>query len=159
MVALLSVIAIETSVLHLLLVRNHPVWAWSLTLASALTAVWLVRDFVRFGRGVVTIDGDVLRLEIGLRFSASIPQSRIATAIAPTWRDLPASGHDYLNGMKPATPNVLLTFREPESLRLLGVANRRVRQLGLHLDEPSAFLAAAAVKDPGNLAAAVSSNK
>jgi len=51
---------------------------------------------------------------------------------------------DYLNLMKPATPNVLLTFTLPVTVRLRGGLQRSARRLGLCLDEPDAFIRAVA---------------
>ncbi len=136
------VLAIETAALHLLLVRHHPVVAWTITLSGIATFGWLLADYRRLGAGTARVDRDVLDLAVGLRFSTRIPRVAIATTILPTWRDIPAPAPAYLNAMKPAPPNVLLTLREPVPIRLLGVATRPVRQLGLCVDDPTGFVAA-----------------
>jgi hypothetical protein len=48
----------------------------------------------------------------------------------------------YLNLMKPAAPNVLLTMVAPMHVRLPGGLRRSVRHFGMHLDEPERFLCA-----------------
>lgn len=77
-----------------------------------------------------------------------LPRSDIAVAVRPGWRELPQAGTPaaagYLNMMKPATPNVLLTLTAPARVRLPGGLSRSVCRLGLHLDEPELFLAALA---------------
>lgn len=142
MLAIGLAIAVETAALHLLLIRRHPVIAWLLTASSASILVWLAADYRRLGDSALRIDDLAVHLDIGLRFRASVARDRIATAITPTWRDLPAPGAGFLNATKPAEPNVLLTFRDPVPIRVMGMVSRPVHQLGVRLDDPAAFLAA-----------------
>jgi len=148
-------IAIETLVLHLWLVARHPIVAWTLTAGSVAALAWLVADYRSLGRGVVRLSDDLLDIRVGLRFAASVPTSAVATATRPTWRDLPTPGTPatvgYVNLMKPATPNVLLTLAVPATVRLPGGLRRSARRLGLRLDSPDDFLAAlhAPAVDPG----------
>lgn len=142
MLAIGLAIAVETAALHLLLVRRHPVFAWLLTASSLSIIAWLVADYRRLGDSALRIDALAVHLDIGLRFRASVAHDRIATAITPTWRDLPAPGAGFLNATKPAEPNVLLTFRDPVPIRVMGMVSRPVHQLGIRLDDPAAFLAA-----------------
>lgn len=142
--AISAVLVIETAAIHLLFVRNHPFVAWSVTASSLALLVWLLLDYRRFRDGAVRLDYATLRLSVGLRFVVCIPRASIAEASIPTWREWPAPTGAYLNATKPATPNILLSLRQPITIRLFGVANRTVSQLGLCLDDPTAFLAALA---------------
>jgi hypothetical protein len=144
LVALGAIIVIETTVIHLLLFRAHPVAAWGITGSSLALLAWLLLDYRRLGDGALRLDDGMLTLAVGLRFAVRVPCVKIAEASIPTWRDLPTSPSAYLNGTKPATPNLLLSFREPVTIRLLGVVDRAVSQLGLCLDDPASFLAALA---------------
>ena len=135
-------LAIETMVLHLMLVQNHPVAAWSLTALSAGTLVWWIADYQAMGTTPILLGPDTIDFVIGRRFAFSINRSQVAAAIAPTWRDVPAAGTPgYLNATKPAPPNVLLTLSAPASVRLLAGVAREVQLIGIHLDEPARFLA------------------
>jgi hypothetical protein len=138
-------IIIETVALHFLLSARHPLVAWTLTASSLFAIAWLVPDHRAMRRGAVTVDGDVLRLVIGRRISATASLESIASGIRPTWRDLPKSylqSAGYMNLMKPSAPNVLLTFVQPIELVLMGSVKRKADRIALHLDAPDEFLAA-----------------
>ena len=47
-----------------------------------------------------------------------------------------------LNLLKPATPNVLLTLRQPIRVRTPGGLHRMAARLGLHLDDSTRFIEA-----------------
>lgn len=136
---------VETVVLHLWLIGRHPLAAWVLTLVSLTTLAWLAADYVAMGRGVIRLDADSLRLDVGRRFALHLPRAYVVSVVRPEWRDIPEAGtpaaHGYLNLMKPAQPNVLLTLREPVSLRLPAGVRRTVQRIGLHVDEPQRFVA------------------
>ena len=139
------VIAVETAAMHAWLHATHPWASWCLVSLSVITVAWLAADHHRFGSGAIVIAGQVLHLDVGLRAHASVPLHAIAEASLLTWRDVPTPGTapaaEYRNLMKPASPNVLLVLHEPVAIRA-GGARLSVRRIGLHLDEPDAFLAA-----------------
>jgi hypothetical protein len=141
------VIGIETIALHLVLIRRHPWTAWAVTASSLMVLAWLVMDYRAMGRGEILLHDNELRVAVGLRVAVVVPLSAISAAIAPTWSTLPSARDGYLNAMKPAQPNVLVVFREPRAVELLGFANRRVSALGLHLDAPREFLDAISRKE------------
>lgn len=150
------VLLVETVVLHLWLGARHPVLAWTLTVTSLSVILWLVADYRAMARGAVRLSHDILDLRVGRRFAVRLARTEVIAAIRPGWRDLPEAGTPaaagFLNLMKPATPNVLLTLAHPARVRLPGGMRRTVRQLGLHLDEPERFLSAiggASVRDAG----------
>lgn len=140
------VIAIETLVLHLWLASRHPIIAWTLTVSSLAAIAWLAADYRALGRGAVRLGDDLLDLRVGRRFAFSVPTTAIASALRPTWKDLPSPGTPaaagYLNLTKPATPNVLLILSAPVDVRLPGGLRRSAIRFALCLDEPDAFLAA-----------------
>jgi hypothetical protein len=145
-VGLGAAIVVETVALHALLAaRHHPLLAWALTMASVSGLAWLVSDYHAMGRGAVRVGEDgAMMLRVGRRFAIALPAGAVAAASRPSWRELPAAGtpaaRDYLNLTKPATPNVLLTLAAPTPIRLPGGITRSARRLGLHLDEPAAFV-------------------
>lgn len=148
---LVLVIMVETVVLHLWLVARLPVLAWVLTASSLGVLAWLVADYRAAGMGAVRLGRDVLELHIGRRFDVRLARTDVSSAVRPDWRDVPEAGTaaaaGYLNLMKPAEPNVILTLSAPTAIRLPGGFTRSAQRLGLHLDEPAAFLAA--VNDTG----------
>jgi hypothetical protein len=136
----------ETLVLHLWLVSRHPLIALTMTAISVATLAWLAADYVAMGRGTIRMDGEVLVLDVGRRFALRVPRASLASVVQPDWRDIPEAGtpaaSDYLNLMKPAPPNVLLTLAEPSRVRIAGGIRRTVRRIGLHVDEPQRLVEA-----------------
>jgi hypothetical protein len=143
-VAIGMMVIVETLALHLLLMTRHPVGAWLLTVSSLSVLVWLVSDYRAMGDCALRVDTDTLEGRIGRRVALSVPRSQVAAAIRPEWRDVEGLGKGYLNATRPAAPNVLVSFREPTVVKVLG-AGRRFEKLGLRLDDPEGFVAAMAV--------------
>ncbi len=142
LVAIGMLLVVETGGFHaLLLTLGHPAAAWTLTTLSVAALVWLVSDYRAMGSAAIQVGPTGIDLRIGRRIAAVVPRSALDSVIAPTWRELQSPGSGYLNGTKPATPNVLLTFREPVAVTLMGAVRRPVLRLGLHLDEPERFIA------------------
>jgi len=135
------VLVVETGVLHLVLSVRHPLLAWILTASSCSVLAWLLADYAALGRSSLDVGPDGLAGRIGRRVRLAVPPDRIASAIQPHWRDLSGLRDGYVNATKPATPNVLLVFREPVEIELLGMP-RRVVRVGIHLDRPDAFVEA-----------------
>jgi len=137
---------VETAVLHLWLAARHPALAWVLTVASLGTLVWLATDYRAMGTGVIRLDDHSLALVVGRRFNMLVARENVAAVIQPGWRGVPEAGTpaaaEYANLTKPATPNVLITLGEPAQLRLPGGLRRRVRRIGLHVDEPQRLVSA-----------------
>jgi len=133
----------ETIGLHFLLSDYH----WLLPLCSFLLSlsslVWLMDDYATLGRFVTTITADDIVLRVGRRAAATIPRKHLATAVSPSWRDLPdpLTG-SLLNVTAPTEPNILLTFHDPVTIRFLGGLQHATRTLALFVDTPDAFLAA-----------------
>jgi hypothetical protein len=135
---------IETVVVHLLLYNHSRTTAWLLTILSAWAIIWLARDYRALGVGALSVDNQDVHLVIGHRYSVRVPRDNIASGSQPPVRDLPTpgtnEGRDYLNLLKPATPNVLLTLREPIRVRTPGGLHRMAARLGLHLDDAGTFI-------------------
>lgn len=150
MAGLALAIVVETLVLHLWLAPRHPAWAWSLTALSLASLAALGREYRAWGRGAVRVTPEAIDIRIGGRAAAHVPRAAVATVAPATWRDLPDGPRpDYLNATAPAEPNVLLAFAAPMPVRLAGgLVTRRVTRLGLRLDEPDAFVRAAAPLTP-----------
>jgi len=144
--AFCGVIAIESVAVHFAVAARHPLVAWTLSLASVIAILWLVRDYRALGSRAVRLTDDRIRLCIGRRFDVKIPLAQIARVLHPTFRDLPApgtnQGRDYLNLTKPAAPNVLIVLHETQRVRLALGIHRAVRRIALRLDAGEEFLRA-----------------
>lgn len=138
--AIAAVVVIETAGLHLLLVARHPVVAWALTLSSLSLLAWLVRDYRKLAMAEIAVDDSTVTFMIGARFEARVPRESISGARAPSWRD-PAPPREYLNATKPAQPNVVLSFEPAARIRLFGMVERPVTELGLCVDDAPGLVA------------------
>lgn len=141
---LLLAVAVETIAVHLWLITNHPILAWTLSAVSVLSLLWLVGDYRALGRARVELAEQTLCIRVGWRATADIPLHVVQSVQRPAWRDIPESGQDkhYLDLMAPTDPNVLLTLHHAVPVRLMGSLNRPATRLGLTLDAPDAFVAA-----------------
>jgi hypothetical protein len=139
--ALAMIVAVETGAFHLLLVHRFPLVAWILTASSVSLLLWLVADYAAMGRTAVRVDPNRLVARIGRRALLTVPWGQVASAAALSWRDTAGPRGSYLNATKPATPNVLIAFREPVEARIFGM-RRPIEKLALHLDRPDGFVEA-----------------
>ncbi|HMA20302.1 MAG TPA: hypothetical protein VKO87_05835, partial [Gemmatimonadaceae bacterium] len=78
--------------LHLWLYSRKPWLAWILTAMTLSAMWWLVMDYRALGSGAVTVDEIAVHLGVGKRYNFEIPSSAIASAVSPSWRDLPEPG-------------------------------------------------------------------
>lgn len=144
-VAIIGALLVETAVLHLWLRVEHPALAWTLTVLSVATVLYVVADYRAMGRGAVHVDEGRLLIDVAGRARIDVPMAAVARATRPRWQDLPEPGsteaRGYRNLMKPASPNVLVEFREPVAVRLPGGLRRPVERVGLCLDDPDGFVA------------------
>lgn len=138
---LLSVMALETVVLHLWLAANHPAVAWVLSVTSIVTMAWLVGDYRALQYARVRVGDDRLDLAIGWRVAASIPREQIASVSHASWRDIPDGAQQgFADVTKPAQPNIIIRCDPPASVRLLRTVNRRMSTIALCVDDPDALV-------------------
>lgn len=138
-------LALETSVLHVVLSVRHPWIAWALTASSLYAIWWIATDHAKLATTTIAVDGDRMRGTIGKRASFDVSLASIASVERP--RLMPSSGPPtgYLNVTKPAAPNVLIVFRSAVTITVLGMA-RSVSQLALRVDDPEALMRVVAVR-------------
>lgn len=141
---LVMLLLFEAVPVHLVLVRHHPTLAWLLTLASAWAVLWLVGDLQALRHRRSRIEDGALRLQVGLRWSGTVPLGEIA---ALRTRDVArrAATRGVLRAVpKPDTPTVLLELAEP--VRLAGPYGVPCTTTALALapDERAGFVAALA---------------
>ncbi|HUO52076.1 MAG TPA: hypothetical protein VMT93_06140 [Gemmatimonadaceae bacterium] len=135
-------VAVEMLALDLLLHPHHAAASWVLIALSAATLAWLFADYRALAERPIVLAEGVLHLAIGRRARAAIPVGEIAAAAVPSWRDIPQYAPDYLKLAGPTDPNVILRFRGPVRIRMVGGIVRRPERLGLRLDDPQGFVRA-----------------
>jgi len=137
---------VETLVLHLWIVGRQPLLAWLPTAGSLGTLTWLTADYVAMGRGAIRLIGNELAIVVGRRFALHVSRDQVARIVRPDWREIPEGGTPaaagFVNPMKPAAPNVLITLAEPMRVRVAGGLWRTVQRIGLHVDEPQRLIEA-----------------
>ena len=124
-----------------MLVHRFPLIAWILTASSVSLLLWLVADYAAMGHSAVQVGPDRLEARIGRRVFLTVPSSHVAAVSALDWRGVAGPRGSYLNATKPATPNVLIVFREPVEAQIVGM-RRPIEKLALHLDQPERFVEA-----------------
>ena len=139
-VPMLSVLAtlavIEMLVVHLFVSLTWPWLAWSLTIVTAASIVWLARFITSFKRCPHTIEADQLRLRMGSLRTIDLPLAQVSQ-VRRQWESGAEKKRETANLVPIAYPNRLIDIDPP----LLG---RRgpVRSIAIRLDEPAGFDAA-----------------
>jgi hypothetical protein len=130
---------LETVVAHILLAKMwSPVAAWVATAGSLYMLLWLIGDAQAIRLHPVVVDGEKLRVMIGVRWRTAIPLSAIASVTEI--KTVPDGALD----LALIEPTVLVTLREPVVVRgMLGI-RREADRLALTIDDPKAFAAAVA---------------
>jgi hypothetical protein len=141
-VAFSVVILIEAAVIHLWLHAKHPVAAWVVTLSSLATIWFIVSDMRGMRSAHLGLDDDALDVALGGRVRVRVPRSNVERVAKSGLKEMGGYDPGLVNGTKPDTPNVVITFREPVEVRLLGVSRKKMKRLAVRLAAPEEFLAA-----------------
>ena len=133
---LLGLMAVETSVVHLLVALWSPRAALVLSLLSLATIGWFVLFIRSLRHHPVRIGPDGLVWPVGTLRSLTIPRSQVA-GLRDDWilADLKAAG--LFNGALVAHPNIVIVLDPP-----VRAGRRTIRYLAHRLDDPAAFIAA-----------------
>lgn len=136
--ALLLVGLIETTLLHLLIVRWSPIAAFVGTLIGAYGLLFFVADTVALVKRPILIDGNVVQLRFGLRWQVACPVANIEQFVIITENPIKAS--DTLVGSFLTSPNIMLTFREPMPVEGIYGIQRSVRCIAFFVDQRDEFI-------------------
>lgn len=128
----------EAIAVHFLVRRWSVVGAWILTLLTAYAVLWLIGDFRALGRRSVLVTGEELIVRLGLRWTVRVPLEDIRAvraAGAPGPR-----APDHLRAVILGDERQVVELEsERVAIGLYGI-RRRVRSIGLSVDEPERFL-------------------
>jgi hypothetical protein len=113
--------------------------AWVLTGLSLYGLVWLLGFYQAVRLRPVTVGTDSLRVRLGLRWSVSIPFSQIGAVLQPAAGQAQPKGADYLRAVALGEPQFIIKLREPLTARGMYGASRRVRAVGVAVDDPVGF--------------------
>jgi hypothetical protein len=141
LIAILFALLAEGIALHLFVRHWSAVAAWILTILTAYAAVWLIGDFRALGRRTTRLTADELIVRLGLRWTLRVPLARIRAVRAITGPREP-EGPDHLRAVLLGSERQLVELEAPlEATGFYGI-RRRVRSIGLSVDEPERFLEA-----------------
>ncbi|MBI5068397.1 MAG: hypothetical protein HZB56_09160 [Deltaproteobacteria bacterium] len=143
--ALLLAGASETLAAHVLLSRWSVTAAWTATALSLWLVIWLVGDLRGLKLRPVLLEGDVLRVRIGLRWRAGVPLKSIRT-ICPG--PDPVRHRSCAVASVLGSPNLYLHLDGPAELAGPLGLRRRGQSLGLRVDDPGALRGAIAAHRP-----------
>jgi hypothetical protein len=130
---LLVLAAVEVVAIHVLLALWSPVIAWIVTALNLYGALWLVADYRASILRPVLVDSDEVWLRAGLRWQARVPRRMIAAVV----RTAPGLQERTRSLAFLTTPNLWLEFSEPIDLAGPYGIRRRVRKVGVFVDNPA----------------------
>lgn len=144
MLGLALAFPVEVIAVHLLLMQWNAVVAVAATVLSLYAAVWLVGDARARILRPVAVGGDAVRLECGIQMEVVIPLADVER-VALSEAELPASmaTPDRLNYGTFYRPDAWVVAKRPVEVRTL-LGRKRVRAIGISLDDPKAFAACVA---------------
>jgi len=129
-------VIVESAAAHLVLAMWSPLVAWIASASSAYALLWLLADAQAIRLYPVAVDGELLRVRLGIRWRAAIPVAAIASI--ERVRAVPDGALD----LALVEPTVLITLRAPVELRGLLGKRRRAGRIALTIDDPKALIAA-----------------
>jgi hypothetical protein len=142
-VCFIVAIAAESLGVHLLVQHWSPAVAWVLTGLDLYGILWLLGDYHALRLLPTTIEDGVLHLRYGLRWTADIALSNIAT-VRPAPADWKRKGV-----MKVAMldePKLLIELREPVTAYGLAGLKRSINAIAILPDDPERFEAVLTVR-------------
>jgi hypothetical protein len=113
--------------------------AWVLTGLSLYGLLWLLGFYQAVRLRPVTVGPDSLRVRVGLRWNILVPLSQIEDVLQSVPGQPPPTAADYLRAVALGEPQFIIKLREPLTARGLYGSSRRVRALGVAVDDPAAF--------------------
>lgn len=141
LIAILFALVAEGIAIHLLVRHWSSVAAWILTILTAYAAVWLLGDFRALGRRTIALTADELVVRVGLRWTVRVPLDRIR-AVRAAAGSAGSRGPDHLRAVILGDERQVVELDAPlEATGFYGI-RRRVRSIGLSVDDPARFLEA-----------------
>lgn len=141
LIAIFLALVAEGIALHLFLRHWSPVAAWILTILTAYAAVWLLGDFRALGRRGIALTADELIVRVGLRWTVRVPLDRIC-AVRAAVGSRESREPDHLRAAILGSERQIVELNAPvEAMGFYGI-RRRIRSIGLSVDDPERFLEA-----------------
>ena len=133
----MGVMVIETVLLHLVIQGWNETVAWVLTGISIYSCFWLAGECTLVKLQPHVLDGTMLHLRSGLRWSACIDTRAIIAIEHPKRND--AKAPDYVAFARSDEPQMVLVLSHPVRVDGLFGTHKVVSRLGIFVDEPGRF--------------------
>lgn len=133
--ALLLMMAAEGIPAHILLLRWSPVAAWVLTALTAYGALFFLADWRAMRLRPTLLDGDGLRVRIGVRCTVTVPRERIAAV----HRKRPPGSEPYIRASLPGPMPLWIELTEPVIAKGPYGMEKWARWISLTVDDPEGF--------------------
>lgn len=131
---------LETIGLHLVIQHWSDTAAWVLTALSIYSLIWLIGDYQAVRLHPHVLSDQQLLIRTGLRWRIDVDWHNIAAVQrTPPHRSRRV---DYVNAAVEGEPKLVLQLHEPVTARGLFGIQRRVRQIGLTVDDEATLRAA-----------------
>ena len=144
--ALVAVVLIETTVVHILLAKVSHTAAWILTILSIYTGFQVLGFVKSFSHRPIIIDKKQLKLRYGLLAEADIPLDNIDHVEVLSWK---SELEDDVTSFSPLGDldghNLLLHLTSSQSIAGFYGKTKMAQKLAIHVDQKREFLASIAV--------------
>lgn len=135
----------EAVAVHLLVAPESEAMAWTLTALSLYGMVWLAGDWRAVRLRPLRVDAEGLHVRVGLRWSVVVPWAEVAS-VEPRGRGALPDGAagGWLRATPVGEPRLVVELRSPVEARGPYGITRRVRRIGVAVDDEARFLGAVA---------------
>jgi hypothetical protein len=131
------ILLVETTALHLLLLRWSALAAWIFTGLSLYSLLWLIGDYHAIRLHPIVLDETHLHLRIGMRWRATIPLNDIAEIQNPSRREKNTT--DCVSLALFGSPRLVMALRQPVKIKGLFGIQKETRRLALTIDDEKRF--------------------
>ena len=130
---------VETAVVHILVQRWSPTFAWALSILSVYGVVWIVGFLQALRLRPILVTPSALVIRVGLLSAVKLPWGSIARIVPAAFPHPDRETPGYLHAMVTGDPQFLIELSR--SIRAEGVygRSRDVRMVGVAVDEPAEF--------------------
>lgn len=136
-VGMMLVIPIEMLVMHMLVSQFSHLAAWALTLASAYAVLWIIADCRASILCPISLNGSVLQVRSGMRFSADVPLDAVTAFAARVPGEIDKAKSVNLGMM--GDPSGWLVLSKPMEVRTFFGSRKTVEAIGIAVDDKARF--------------------
>jgi hypothetical protein len=137
---LVALLALDTTLLHLLVAQHSRTVAWVLTVLGGYGVLWAVADHRAAALRPILVSPTGVLVRAGIRGTVLLPLASIEAVCAGS--DAPADRRAYKRMTLVARPDFVVQLSAPVAVQGLLGSSRKVTSVGLSVDEPADLAAA-----------------